>query len=75
MSRTGKTYIAFNIAWKLLQRGFSKKILFLADRVSLRDQAFNEFGPFEGLAVWQPDHGRRLREASTSASIRIVRRR
>lgn len=45
---TGKTYIAFNIAWKLLQSGFSKKILFLADRVSLRDQAFNEFGPFEG---------------------------
>ncbi|MCC4907756.1 DEAD/DEAH box helicase family protein [Microbacterium sp. cx-59] len=44
---TGKTYIAFNLAWKLLRSGYSKRVLFLADRISLRDQAFNEFGPFD----------------------------
>lgn len=44
---TGKTYIAFNLSWKLVKSGYAKRVLFLADRVSLRDQAFNEFGPFE----------------------------
>lgn len=51
---TGKTFIAFNLAWKLIQSGYAKKVLFLADRVSLRDQAYNEFGPFDkarGLAA------------------------
>lgn len=48
---TGKTYIAFNLAWKLLKSGFSRRVLFLADRVSLRDQAFNEFGPFDKARV------------------------
>lgn len=43
---TGKTFIAFNLAWKLLKSGYAKKVLFLADRINLRDQAFNEFGPF-----------------------------
>ncbi|MEU0236494.1 EcoAI/FtnUII family type I restriction enzme subunit R [Nocardiopsis sp. NPDC006198] len=54
---TGKTYIAFNLAWKLLKSGYAKRVLFLADRVSLRDQAFNEFGPFEesrGVVVGEP---------------------
>ncbi len=50
---TGKTFIAMQITWKLLksgwlhaQKGRSGRILFLADRVSLRDQAYNAFGPF-----------------------------
>ena len=43
---TGKTFIAFNLCWKLNKSGYVKKVLFLADRVSLRDQAFNEFGGF-----------------------------
>lgn len=43
---TGKTFIAFNLCWKLIRSGYAKKALFLADRVTLRDQAFNEFGAF-----------------------------
>jgi type I restriction enzyme R subunit len=43
---TGKTFIAFNFCWKLIHSGYAKKVLFLADRVSLRDQAYNEFGAF-----------------------------
>lgn len=51
---TGKTYIAFEIAWKLfhsrwnLQRDRSRRprILFLADRNILADQAFNSFSAF-----------------------------
>lgn len=44
---TGKTYIAFQIVWKLRTSGWLKKpVLFLADRVPLRNQAFNTFGPF-----------------------------
>lgn len=43
---TGKTFIAFNIAYKLLAAGYARRILFIADRISLRDQAYNEFGGF-----------------------------
>ncbi|NCA86901.1 MAG: DEAD/DEAH box helicase [Clostridia bacterium] len=51
---TGKTAIAFQIAWKLfqtrwtLQRDGSRRprILFLADRNILADQAFNSFSSF-----------------------------
>lgn len=51
---TGKTTIAFMIAWKLfytrwnLKRDGSRRprILFLADRNILADQAFNDFSPF-----------------------------
>lgn len=52
---TGKTFIAMQIVWKLLksgwlqaQKGRSGRILFLADRVVLRDQAYNAFSPFAG---------------------------
>ncbi len=52
---TGKTFIAMQIVWKLLksgwlhaQKGRSGRILFLADRVALRDQAYNTFSPFAG---------------------------
>lgn len=56
---TGKTAIAFQIAWKLFQSrwnlnrdgGRSPRILFLADRNILADQAFNAFGAFEEDAL------------------------
>lgn len=51
---TGKTLIAFQIAWKLWKSKWTKsgadripRILFLADRNVLRDQAYNAFEPFE----------------------------
>ncbi|MEN9921639.1 MAG: hypothetical protein RLZZ517_617 [Candidatus Parcubacteria bacterium] len=51
---TGKTFIAFQIAWKLFQSRWDgtftgqrrPRILFLADRNILADQAFNSFGAF-----------------------------
>jgi type I restriction enzyme R subunit len=51
---TGKTFIAFQICWKLIKSGWLKllhpdqpaRILFLADRIVLRNQAFNTFSPF-----------------------------
>ncbi len=56
---TGKTAIAFQIAWKLFQARWtlqrdaarSPRILFLADRNILADQAFNAFGAFEEDAL------------------------
>lgn len=52
---TGKTFTAMQIVWKLVksewlyqQKGRSGRVLFLADRVVLRDQAYNAFGPFAG---------------------------
>lgn len=41
---TGKTFIAFNFVHKLLSSQYARRVLFIADRVSLRDQAYNEFG-------------------------------
>ncbi len=51
---TGKTFIAFQIAWKLFQSRWNlsrdgsrrPQILFLADRNILADQAFNAFSAF-----------------------------
>jgi type I restriction enzyme R subunit len=51
---TGKTFIAFQIAWKLFQARWNLKrdgsrrprILFLADRNILANQAFNDFHAF-----------------------------
>ncbi|RMD98071.1 MAG: DEAD/DEAH box helicase [Bacteroidetes bacterium] len=51
---TGKTFTAFQIVWKLIKSGWLKqknngrsgRILFLADRVVLRNQAYNAFSPF-----------------------------
>lgn len=56
---TGKTAVAFQIAWKLFQAKWninkdgirSPRILFLADRNILADQAFNAFGAFEDDAL------------------------
>lgn len=51
---TGKTYIAFQIVYRLFQSKWNKdnkdrrpKILFLADRNVLADQAYNTFNPLE----------------------------
>ena len=44
---TGKTFVAFQIVWKLLKSGYFRRVLYLADRIFLRDQAYNEFSPFE----------------------------
>ncbi|MBE0616853.1 MAG: DEAD/DEAH box helicase family protein, partial [Proteobacteria bacterium] len=44
---TGKTFTAFQLVWKLRQSGYLRKpVLFIADRIVLRNQAFNAFGPF-----------------------------
>lgn len=56
---TGKTAIAFQIAWKLFQAKWninkdgqrSPRILFLADRNMLANQAFNAFSVFEEDAL------------------------
>jgi type I restriction enzyme, R subunit len=46
---TGKTFIAFQIVWKLCKSGYfaNKRVLFMADRVVLRSQAYNTFEPFK----------------------------
>jgi type I restriction enzyme R subunit len=44
---TGKTYVAFQIIWRLWKAGLKKRILFLADRNILVDQAKDRtFTPF-----------------------------
>ncbi len=44
---TGKTYVAFQIIWRLWKAGRKKLILFLADRNVLVDQTMvNDFRPF-----------------------------
>lgn len=43
---TGKTSIAFQIAWKLKEAKKIRRVLFLADRNVLRDQAYNTFEQF-----------------------------
>ena len=46
---TGKTYTAFQIIWRLWKARRKKRILFLADRNVLIDQAItNDFRPFDG---------------------------
>jgi len=49
---SGKTYVAFQIAWKLRKSNFLKKILFIVDRVYLRNQAYNAFEAF-GNGRWE----------------------
>jgi len=51
---SGKTFTAFQMIWKLIKSGWFKRqhperparVLFLADRVVLRDQAYKTFAPF-----------------------------
>ena len=59
---TGKTFVAFQTVWKLVKSGWLNRlhqerpgrVLFLADRIVLRDQAYNNFSPFAGEAVGDP---------------------
>lgn len=45
---TGKTYVAFQIVYRLLQSGMKKKVLYLADRNILVDQSIQQdFAPLE----------------------------
>lgn len=47
---TGKTYTAFQIAYRLWKSGTKKKILFLADRNILVDQTMlQDFKPFDAV--------------------------
>ncbi|MGB2863450.1 MAG: DEAD/DEAH box helicase family protein [Sedimentisphaerales bacterium] len=76
---TGKTFIAFQIAWKLFQTRWNLKrdgsrrprILFLADRNILADQAFNAFSAFpeDALVRIKPDEIRRNNRVPTNGSI------
>jgi type I restriction enzyme R subunit len=60
---TGKTFIAFQIAWKLFHARWNlsgkparrPRILFLADRNNLADQAFNSFSAFPEDALVRID--------------------
>ena len=45
---TGKTFVAFQIVWKLLQAGAVKRVLYLADRNILIDQTMQQdFSPLK----------------------------
>lgn len=76
---TGKTSIAFQIAWKLFEAKWNlsgepvrrPRILFLADRNILADQAYNSFSAFPNDAVTRIDpdtirknHGKPPKNAS-----------
>jgi type I restriction enzyme R subunit len=79
---TGKTSIAFQIIWKLFQARWNisgqptrrPRILFLADRNTLADQAFNDFGGFAAfeetaLARIYPEALRKKGRVPTNASV------
>ncbi len=44
---TGKTLVSFQIVWKLVQSNFFSRVLFLTDRIFLRDQAYDAYEPFK----------------------------
>lgn len=76
---TGKTKIAFHIAWKLFQTRWNRsgdkqrrpRILFLADRNILANQAFNEFSPFpeDALVRISPDSVHKKGKVPTNGNI------
>jgi type I restriction enzyme R subunit len=76
---TGKTAIAFQIAWKLFQTRWNLKrdgsrrprILFLADRNILADQAFNSFSAFpeDALVRIKPSEIKKKGNVPTNGSI------
>ncbi len=43
---SGKTYVAFQIVWKLYKTGRMRRVLYLVDRIFLRRQAHDMFFPF-----------------------------
>jgi type I restriction enzyme R subunit len=79
---TGKTSIAFQIAWKLFQTRWNlsgepvrrPRILFLADRNNLADQAYNDFTSFaafedNALARIKPDEITKKGKVPKNASL------
>lgn len=76
---TGKTAIAFQIAWKLFQTRWNLKrdgsrrprILFLADRNILADQAYNSFSAFpeDALVRIKPSEIKKSGNVPTNGSI------
>lgn len=76
---TGKTFIAFQIVWKLFYSRWNLKrdgtrrprILFLADRNILANQAFNAFSAFpeDALVRITPDEIRKKGKVPTNGSI------
>ncbi|MES2996674.1 MAG: DEAD/DEAH box helicase family protein [Verrucomicrobiota bacterium] len=76
---TGKTFIAFQLAWKLFQSRWNlsgeptrrPRILFLADRNILANQAYNAFSAFpdDALVRIAPDEIRKKGKVPTSGSI------
>jgi type I restriction enzyme R subunit len=76
---TGKTAIAFQIAWKLFQTRWSlqrdgsrrPRILFLADRNILANQAFNSFSAFpeDALVRIKPSEIKKKGRVPTNGSI------
>ena len=80
---TGKTAIAFQIAWKLFQTRWNlsstdadyvsrrPRILFLADRNILADQAYNSFSAFpeDALVRIKPNEIRKSGKVPTNGSI------
>ena len=76
---TGKTFISFQIAWKLFKSRWNMqkdgkrqpRILFLADRNILANQAFLDFGAFGEDAVTRINPGeiRKRGEVPTNASV------
>lgn len=76
---TGKTAIAFQIAWKLFHTRWNLKrdaqrrprILFLADRNILADQAFNSFSAFpeDAMVRIKPKEIKKSKKVPTNGSI------
>nr|MBP6994329.1 DEAD/DEAH box helicase family protein [Candidatus Woesebacteria bacterium] len=76
---TGKTAVAFQISWKLYRARWSlqhdgarrPRVLFLADRNILADQAYNTFSPFgeDGLVRINPLDIRRRGVVPTNGSV------
>ncbi|TMI71189.1 MAG: DEAD/DEAH box helicase [Bacteroidetes bacterium] len=76
---TGKTFIAFQVAWKLFHTRWNlqydgrrrPRILFLADRNILADQAYNAFSAFpeDALVRIKPNEIRKKGKVPTNGSI------
>ena len=76
---TGKTFIAFQIAWKLFQSRWNlsgepsrrPRILFLADRNILANQAYNAFSAFpeDALVRIEPDSIRKKGRVPTNGGL------
>ena len=76
---TGKTFIAFQLAWKLFHARWSltgepmrrPRILFLADRNILADQAYNSFSAFpdDALVRIKPEAIRKKGRVPKNASV------